>query len=222
MCIAGVDGNGQSELVYALTGLIPANKGKIELNGKDITNASIRKRTLSGIGHIPEDRQRYGLILDYDLGYNLVLQSYFSQHFTSHGMLKYNDIYNYADELIDKFDIRTGQGAKTMVRSMSGGNQQKAIIAREIDRDPDLLIAVQPTRGLDVGAIEYIHKRLIDERDEGKGILLVSFELDEVMNLSDRILVMYEGNIVADLNPKDTTVQELGLYMAGSKRGNVA
>ncbi len=222
VCIAGVDGNGQSELVYALTGLIPANKGKIELNGKDITNASIRKRTLSGIGHIPEDRQRYGLILDYDLGYNLVLQSYFSQHFTSHGMLKYNDIYNYADELIDKFDIRTGQGAKTMVRSMSGGNQQKAIIAREIDRDPDLLIAVQPTRGLDVGAIEYIHKRLIDERDEGKGILLVSFELDEVMNLSDRILVMYEGNIVADLNPKDTTVQELGLYMAGSKRGNVA
>ncbi len=222
VCVAGVDGNGQSELVYALTGLAPADSGKIVLNGNDITNAAIRQRNESGIGHIPEDRQRYGLILDYNLGYNLVLQNYFTKRFTSRGFLKYDDIYDYADELINKFDIRTGQGAKTMVRSMSGGNQQKAIIAREIDRDPDLLIAVQPTRGLDVGAIEYIHKRLVAERDEGKGILLVSLELDEVMNLSDRILVMYEGDIVAELDPKSTTVQELGLYMAGSKRSSVA
>lgn len=222
VCIAGVDGNGQSELVYALTGLITPDAGKIYLKGKDITNATIRQRNMGGIGHIPEDRQRYGLILDYNLGYNLVLQSYFTERFQKNGFLKYDAIYDYANELIEKFDIRSGQGAKTMVRSMSGGNQQKAIIAREIDRDPELLIAVQPTRGLDVGAIEYIHKRLVAERDEGKGILLVSLELDEVMNLSDRILVMYEGEIVGELDPKKTTVQELGLYMAGSKRGNVA
>lgn len=222
VCIAGVDGNGQSELVYALTGLITPDAGKIYLRGKDITNATIRQRNTGGIGHIPEDRQRHGLILDYNLAYNLVLQSYFTERFQKNGFLKYDAIYNYADELIEKFDIRSGQGAKTMVRSMSGGNQQKTIVAREIDRDPELLIAVQPTRGLDVGAIEYIHKRLVAERDEGKGILLVSLELDEVMNLSDRILVMYEGEIVGELDPKKTTEQELGLYMAGSKRGNVA
>lgn len=219
VCIAGIDGNGQSELVYALTGLIPMDSGCIKLNDQDITHASIRERNVSGIGHIPEDRHKHGLVLDYNLAYNLVLQSYFSSRFQSNGFLKYDEIYKYADSLIDKFDIRSGQGAYTIARSMSGGNQQKAIVAREIDRIPELLIAVQPTRGLDVGAIEYIHKKLVAERDGGKGILLVSLELDEVMNISDRILVIYEGEIVADLNPKEVTVQELGLYMAGSKRG---
>lgn len=219
VCVAGIDGNGQSELVYALTGLIPMDSGSIKLNDKDITHASIRERNVSGIGHIPEDRHKHGLVLDYNLAYNLVLQSYFSSRFQSNGFLKYDEIYKYADSLIDKFDIRSGQGAYTIARSMSGGNQQKAIVAREIDRIPELLIAVQPTRGLDVGAIEYIHKKLVAERDGGKGILLVSLELDEVMNISDRILVIYEGEIVADLNPKEVTVQELGLYMAGSKRG---
>ena len=219
VCVAGIDGNGQSELVYALTGLIHHDSGAIRLNGKDITHASIRERNVSGMGHIPEDRHKHGLVLDYNLAYNLVLQSYFSPRFQSNGFLKYDEIYKYADSLIDKFDIRSGQGARTITRSMSGGNQQKAIIAREIDRIPELLIAVQPTRGLDVGAIEYIHKKLIAERDKGKGILLVSLELDEVMNISDRILVIYEGEIVAALNPREVTVQELGLYMSGSKRG---
>lgn len=222
VCIAGIDGNGQSELVYALTGLIRPDEGTIRLNGKDITHASIRERNISGMGHIPEDRHRHGLVLDYSLAYNLVLQTYFTPRFQKSGMLKFDAINDYANGLIQKFDIRSGQGANTVARSMSGGNQQKAIVAREVDRNPDLLIAVQPTRGLDVGAIEYIHKQLIAERDSGKGILLVSLELDEVMNVSDRILVIYEGEIVAELNPKQVSVQELGLYMAGSKRGNQA
>ncbi|WP_101910480.1 ABC transporter ATP-binding protein [Marasmitruncus massiliensis] len=222
VCIAGIDGNGQSELVYALTGLIRPDEGTIRLNGKDITHASIRERNISGMGHIPEDRHRHGLVLDYSLAYNLVLQTYFTPRFQKSGMLKFDAINDYANGLIQKFDIRSGQGANTVARSMSGGNQQKAIVAREVDRNPDLLIAVQPTRGLDVGAIEYIHKQLIAERDSGKGILLVSLELDEVMNVSDRILVIYEGEIVAELDPKQVSVQELGLYMAGSKRGNQA
>ncbi len=221
VCVAGIDGNGQTELVYALTGLREPDEGKVMLKGEDITHAHIRTRNTSGLGHIPEDRHRHGLVLDYNLAYNLVLQSYFEPRFCQKGFLKYDAIYQYADELIGKFDIRSGQGARTVTRSMSGGNQQKAIVAREIDRDPDVLIAVQPTRGLDVGAIEYIHKKIVAERDAGKGILLVSLELDEVMQLSDRILVIYEGQIVADLDPKAITVQELGLYMAGSKRGAV-
>ncbi|MEG1104071.1 MAG: ABC transporter ATP-binding protein [Oscillospiraceae bacterium] len=219
VCVAGIDGNGQSELVYALTGIVPPDSGTVELKGKDITHESIRNRNTGGIGHIPEDRHKHGLVLDYNLGYNLVLQSYFTPRFCKNGFLKYDAIYEYAEGLIEKFDIRSGQGVKTITRSMSGGNQQKAIVAREIDRNPELLIAVQPTRGLDVGAIEYIHKKLVQERDEGKGILLVSLELDEVMNVSDRILVIYEGEIVANLNPKTVTIQDLGLYMAGSKRG---
>ena len=218
VCIAGIDGNGQSELVYGLTGLLPLLEGKVSLQGKDISNMSVRDHSLAGLGHIPEDRHKFGLVLDYNLAYNLVLQSYFKPQFSEGGFLKYDAIYQYADKLIHTFDIRSGQGAKTITRSMSGGNQQKAIVAREIDRNPDLLIAVQPTRGLDVGAIEYIHKKLVEERDAGKGILLISLELDEVMNLSDRILVIYEGEIVADLDPKITTIQELGLYMAGAKR----
>ena len=218
VCIAGIAGNGQTELVYALTGLVEPEEGTVTLNGQDITHAPIRRRNAGGLGHIPEDRHRHGLVLDYNLAYNLVLQSYFEPEFCSRGFLKYDAIYEYADKLIGKFDIRSGQGARTITRSMSDGNQQKALVAREIDRDPDVLIAVQPTRGLDVGAIEYIHGKLVEERDAGKAILLVSLELDEVMQLPDRILVIYEGRIVADLDPKTVTVQELGLYMAGSGR----
>ena len=218
VCVAGIDGNGQTELIYALTGLIEMSTGNVTLNGKDITNLSIRNKTLSGIGHIPEDRHKHGLVLDYTLGENLILQTYFTDKFQKNGFLKFKEMEEYSKVLIDRFDIRSAQGSKTIARSMSGGNQQKAIIAREIDRNPDLLIAVQPTRGLDVGAIEYIHKELIRQRDNGKAVLLVSLELDEVMNLSDRILVMYEGEIVANVYPKDLTINELGLYMAGSKR----
>ncbi|MEG1932437.1 MAG: ABC transporter ATP-binding protein, partial [Pygmaiobacter sp.] len=218
VCIAGIDGNGQTELVQALTGLMKADTGTVLLRGEDITHATIRSRNTHGLGHIPEDRHKHGLVLDYPLAYNMVLQSYFEPRFCKHGFLQYDSIFQYADSLIEKYDVRSGQGSHTMVRSMSGGNQQKVIVAREIDRNPDLLIAVQPTRGLDVGAIEYIHQQLVKERDENKGILLVSLELDEVMNLSDRILVLYEGEIVAELDPKTTTIQELGLYMAGSKR----
>lgn len=218
VCLAGIEGNGQSELVYALTGLHPADEGRIVLNGEDITRKLIRYRNTHGLAHIPEDRHKHGLVLDYTLGENLVLQSYFTSQFQRVGLLRYDEIYKYADKLVEKYDIRSGQGGRTPARSMSGGNQQKAIVAREIDRNPDLLIAVQPTRGLDVGAIEYIHQQLIAQRDSGKAVLLVSLELDEVMDLSDRILVIYEGALVAELNPKEITVQELGLYMAGSKK----
>ena len=218
VCIAGIDGNGQSELIQAVTGLIKADSGTVKLKGEDITHASIRHRNTHGMSHIPEDRHKHGLVLDYPLSYNLVLQSYFEPEYCQAGFLKYDKINQYAEKLIGKYDIRSGQGGSTIARSMSGGNQQKAIVAREIDRDPDLLIAVQPTRGLDVGAIEYIHRQIVAERDRNKAVLLVSLELDEVMNLSDRILVIYEGQIVADLDPSKVTVQELGLYMAGSKR----
>ena len=151
-----------------------------------------------------------------------MLKKYFTPEFQSHGFIKFDVATEYANMLIEKFDIRSGQGPRTRARSMSGGNQQKAIVAREIDFDPDILIAVQPTRGLDVGSIEYIHQQLVAQRDEGKAVLLISLELDEVMEVSDRILVMYEGELVADLVPENTTVQELGLYMAGSKRTEVA
>ena len=217
--IAGIDGNGQSELVYGLTGLIHVESGQILLNGKDITNESIRKRCLDGMAHIPEDRHKFGLVLDYTLAQNLVLQTYYDDRFQKNGFIKFDEISKYAKKLIEQYDVRSGQGEESIVRGMSGGNQQKAIIARELDRDPDIVIAVQPVRGLDVGAIEYIHKKLVEQRDKGKVVLLVSFELDEVMNLSDRILVMYEGEIVADIDPKTATAQELGLYMAGTKRG---
>jgi len=218
VCIAGIDGNGQSELVYAITGLGPVAEGTVVLNDKDITHSTVREHSEAGMSHIPEDRHKHGLILDYNLAKNMVLQSYYKEQFQKNGFLKFNEINEYADRLIEEFDVRTGQGGKTIARSMSGGNQQKAIVAREIDLDPDLLVAVQPTRGLDVGAIEYIHKQLVEQRDNGKGVLLVSLELEEVMNVSDRILVLYEGEIVANLNPKETTIQELGLYMAGAKR----
>ena len=222
VCLAGIDGNGQTEFVYGLTGLEPLVSGRISLCGKDITHASIRKRNTMGMSHIPEDRHKHGLVLDYSLEDNLVLQRYFEPEFTDKaGFLRRDNIRKYAEKLIDQYDVRSGQGPVTVARSMSGGNQQKAIVAREIDRDPKLLVAVQPTRGLDVGAIEYIHTPLVAERDKGKAVLLVSLELDEVMDVPDRILVMYEGEIVGELDPKKTTQEELGLYMAGAKRDEV-
>ena len=222
VCIAGIDGNGQTELVYGLTGLEPLKTGHIYMNGNDITHASIRARSVDGMSHIPEDRHKHGLVLDYSLEYNMILQRYFEPEFTDKaGFLKRKPIREYADRLIDAYDVRSGQGAITAARAMSGGNQQKAIIAREIDKNPDLLIAVQPTRGLDVGAIEFVHSQLVAQRDAGKAVLLVSLELDEVMDVPDRILVMYEGEIVGELDPKATTQEELGLYMAGAKRDEV-
>ena len=222
VCIAGIDGNGQTEFVYGLTGLEPLSGGSISLCGKDITHASIRYRNTHGMSHIPEDRHKHGLVLDYTLEDNLVLQRYFEPEFTNGaGFLKLRNIRAYAERLIEQYDVRSGQGSVTTARSMSGGNQQKAIIAREIDKDPELLVAVQPTRGLDVGAIEYIHKQLVAQRDAGRAVLLVSLELDEVMDVPDRILVMYEGEIVGELDPRTTTQEELGLYMAGAKRDEV-
>ena len=218
VCLAGIEGNGQTEFVSALTGLEKFSAGHISLCGHEITAAHIRERSKLGMSHIPEDRHKYGLILDYSLEENLVLQRYWQPEFQKHGFLRKGMIRQYAEKLIRQYDIRSGQGPVTIARSMSGGNQQKAIIAREVDKGPELLVAVQPTRGLDVGAIEYIHKQLIAQRDAGKAILLVSLELDEVMNVSDRILVMYEGEIVGEFDPKTTSVNELGLYMAGAKR----
>ena len=219
VCLAGIDGNGQTEFVYGLTGLEPLVSGSVKLCGKDITHASIRQRSVMGMSHIPEDRHKHGLVLDYSLEDNMVLQRYFEPEFTDKaGFLRRRNIRTYAEKLIDQYDVRSGQGPITIARSMSGGNQQKAIVAREIDKDPELLVAVQPTRGLDVGAIEYIHRQIVAQRDKGKAVLLVSLELDEVMNLSDRILVMYEGEIVGEFDPKTTTVQELGLYMAGARK----
>lgn len=219
LCVAGIDGNGQSELVEALYGLRPATSGEIRLNGETLTHESIRRRVEAGIGHIPEDRHKYGLILDFRLDSNLVLHDYYKPAFQQYGLIKSDAIRDYADRLIEEFDVRTGEGSKTFARSMSGGNQQKAIIAREIDRSPALLIAAQPTRGLDVGAIEYIHQRLVEERDAGKAVLLISLELEEVLNVSDRIAVIYEGEIVGIVDAEDATANELGLMMSGSKRG---
>ena len=217
LCIAGIDGNGQSELVYGLTGLEKCSEGKVILCGHDISHASIHHRG-GDMSHIPEDRHKHGLVLDFTLEQNMVLQRFREPRFQNMGFIKQGEVRKYAETLIEQYDVRSGQGPVTIARSMSGGNQQKAIIAREIDREKPLIVAVQPTRGLDVGAIEYIHKQLVAERDKGKAVLLVSLELDEVMSLSDRILVMYEGEIVGELDPKTTTVQELGLYMAGAKR----
>ncbi len=218
LCIAGIDGNGQTELVYGITGLEKTSSGTITLCGKDISRATIRKRSQAGLSHIPEDRHKHGLVLDDTLENNIVLQKFREPRFQKMGFIKRDAVREYANSIIGQYDVRSGQGPVTISRAMSGGNQQKAIIGREIDRENPLLIAVQPTRGLDVGAIEYIHSQLVAQRDAGKAVLLVSLELDEVMNVSDRILVMYEGEIVGELDPKKTTVQELGLYMAGAKR----
>ncbi len=220
LCIAGIEGNGQTQLVEAITGLSQPSSGSVVLNGQDITHMSIRNRNLAGVSHVPEDRHKHGLVLDYSLEENLILQTYFEDKFQSNGFLKFDEVRTNAKNLIEQFDIRSGKGPTTSARSMSGGNQQKAIVAREIDRDTDLLIVVQPTRGLDVGAIEYIHKQLISQRDAGKAVLLISLELDEVMNVSDRIIVMYEGENVGEFDPDVVTENELGLYMAGSKRSD--
>ncbi|MDB4866641.1 MAG: transporter ATP-binding protein [Cohnella sp.] len=216
--IAGVEGNGQSDLVEAVTGLRKVESGKIYLYGEEITGIPVRDRIESGIGHIPEDRQRRGLVLDYSLGENMVLEVYHKEPFSRRGILQKQAIRKYADHIIESFDVRSGGSAASTVRSLSGGNQQKAIIGREIERNPVLLVAVQPTRGLDVGSIEYIHKRLIEHRDKGNAVLLVSLELDEIMNVSDRIAVVSNGELVGVVRAADTNANEIGLMMAGVRR----
>ncbi len=217
--IAGVEGNGQSELVEAITGMKKVQSGKITFKGEDITNISIRKRINKGMAHIPEDRQKRGLVLDYTMENNMVLEVYNKEPFSKKGLLNKNAIHNYAEKIIKEFDVRSGQGGASIARGLSGGNQQKAIIGREIELNPDFLIAVQPTRGLDVGSIEYIHKRLIEQRDEGKAVLLVSLELSEILNLSDRIAIVNGGELIGIVNAKETNEKEIGLMMAGVKGG---
>ena len=212
--IAGIDGNGQSELLQAITGLRKVESGKVLLNGDDITNFKPRKVTEAGVGHVPEDRHKYGLVLDMMLSENIALQTYYKKPLSNAGVLDYGEINEFARDLIQEFDVRTVNEI-VPARALSGGNQQKAIIAREISRDPDLLIVANPTRGLDVGAIEFIHKRLIEQRDKFKAVLLVSFELDEILNVSDRIAVIHAGEIVGVVDPKETSEKELGLLMAG-------
>ena len=218
LCIAGIDGNGQSELIYGITGLEKAKRGSVTLLGENISKATIYKRSSVGMSHIPEDRHKHGLVLDDTLENNIVLQRYREPRFQRFGFIKRPAVREYAQRIIGLYDVRSGQGPVTIARSMSGGNQQKAILGRELDRENPLTIAVQPTRGLDVGAIEFVHSQLVAQRDAGKAVLLVSLELEEVMNLSDRILVMYEGEIVGEFDPKTVTAEELGLYMAGTKR----
>ena len=212
--IAGIDGNGQSELIEAITGLRKVKQGQILVNGQDITNHTPRFVTESGVGHIPQDRHKHGLVLNFSVGYNAALQTYYKEPLSKHGVMNYKEVSLYANQIIDEFDVRT-QGEHELARALSGGNQQKLIIGREVTRDPDLLIAALPTRGLDVGAIEFIHKRLIEQRDSGKAVLLISFELDEVMNVSDEIAVIYDGQIVDQVKPNETSEQQLGLLMAG-------
>lgn len=213
--IAGIDGNGQSELIEAITGLRKVKSGHIKLNGKNITGLKPRKITESGIGHIPQDRHKHGLVLDFPIGHNIALQTYYKKPISKNGVIDYKKVNEMARTIIQQYDVRSGEGEMSLARSLSGGNQQKAIIGREVERDPDLLIAALPTRGLDVGAIEFIHKRLIEQRDKGKAVLLISFELDEVMNVSDQIAVIYDGYIIDTVNPQETNEQELGLLMAG-------
>jgi ABC-type uncharacterized transport system ATPase subunit len=218
VCIAGIEGNGQTELVNALTGLEPLKSGTITLNGTDVTNKTIKEKIEDGMSHIPEDRQKYGLVLDYDVAQNMVIEQYRDKRFSKHGWINFSEREKYSDELIKKYDVRSSLGSKTIARSMSGGNQQKVIVGRELDKSHSLLICVQPTRGLDVGAVEDIHKKIIADRDAGSAVLLISLELEEVMNLADKILVMYNGELVGSFNPKTATVPELGLYMAGARR----
>lgn len=217
--IAGIDGNGQTELIEAISGLKKPESGKVILNGKDVTGYTPRKMTEAGIGHIPQDRHKHGLVLDYSIRDNMVLQTYYKEPFSKRGLMNYKAVAEKAKALIEKFDVRT-PSIDVPARALSGGNQQKAIIAREVDRSPDLLIAAQPTRGLDVGAIEFIHEQLIKEREKGRAVLLISFELDEILHVSDRIAVLYEGKIVGIRDPKETTEQELGFLMAGGQRGD--
>ena len=215
--IAGVEGNGQSELIEAITGLRKSESGTINFKNKDITRESIRNRINSGIAHIPEDRHKRGLVLDYTIEENMVLEVYDKKPFSNKGLLNKKEIKKYAEKIIDEFDVRSGEGAESIARSLSGGNQQKAIIGREIELNPELLIAAQPTRGLDVGSIEYIHKRLVEQRDSGKAVLLVSLELDEILNVSDRIAIINNGELIGVVNADETNENEVGLMMAGIK-----
>lgn len=215
--IAGVSGNGQVEIADAIAGLVKTHSGQILLNGRDITEYSIRKRTREGIAYIPEDRQTYGLILDFTLEDNLALKNYYKEPFAKKGILNKKEFETYGEKLIQEYDVRSGQGNRTQVRSMSGGNQQKAIIAREIQQDTPLLIFVQPTRGLDIGAIENIHKQILAERDKGKAILLISLELEEIMNLADTIGVIYNGQIQKIADASTLTTKEVGQFMMGVK-----
>ena len=220
--LAGVEGNGQTELVEALTGLRRVESGSMVLSGKDIANASIRERNESGLAHIPEDRQKRGLVLDYTLEENFILKNHRDEPYSTGGFLHPEAIREHADKVIAAFDVRSGEGAVSKARDMSGGNQQKAIIGREFDQDPNLLIAVQPTRGLDVGSIEYIHKRLVEQRDSGKAVLLVSLELDEILDLSDRIAVISHGAIVDIVDADKTNEKEIGLMMTGVRKEKAA
>jgi ABC-type uncharacterized transport system ATPase subunit len=217
--VAGVDGNGQSELIEGITGLRKAESGSILFNGEEIKDKSIRSRIESGIGHIPEDRQKRGLVLDYSMEENMILEVYDREPFSKRGILNKKYIRQYAERIIEKFDVRSGRGATAIARSLSGGNQQKAIVGREFELNPTLLIAVQPTRGLDVGSIEYIHRRLIEHRDHGKAVLLISLELDEVLNVSDRIAVINNGELIGVVQADETNENEIGLMMAGIKEG---
>ena len=217
-CLAGIDGNGQMELIEAITGLRKVESGSIFFKGQDITKESVRHRTLAGIGHIPEDRHKYGLVLDFTLEENMALQTYFMEPLAKKGLIQFGPRRELSDRLIQEFDVRSGMGSETLARSMSGGNQQKAIIAREVSRSPELLIAAQPTRGLDVGAIEYIHERLVRERDQGHAVFLMSLELDEVLNVADRIAVIHSGELVGTVMADQTNENELGLMMAGKRR----
>lgn len=217
--IAGVEGNGQTELVEALTGMRNVESGSIIFKGKNIIKESIRQRIDDGMAHIPEDRHKRGLVLDYTMEDNMVLKAYRNKPFSKNGLLNRAKISEYAKKIIETFDVRSGEGGKSIARSLSGGNQQKGVIGREIESNPDLLIAVQPTRGLDVGSIEYIHKRLVEQRDLGKAVLLVSLELDEVLNVSDRIAVVNNGELVGIVNANETNENEVGLMMAGIKKG---
>ena len=221
VCIAGIDGNGQTELVYAITGLEPIKSGKVFLNKEDISKYSIKKRNDKGLSHIPEDRHKHGLVLDFQLKDNIFIDKYLGSEFSKFGFIRFDNVLKYSENIINKYDVRSGMGSNSVTRGMSGGNQQKAIVGRELERDTDLLIAVQPTRGLDVGAIEFIHKELIEQRDKGKAILLISLELDEVLSLSDRILVMHNGEITGEFKGGTVSGQELGLYMSGAKKDNV-
>jgi len=216
--VAGVEGNGQAELVEAITGVKKIERGSIALKGKDIRSYSIRKRIESGVSHIPEDRQKRGLIMDFTLEDNLVLEVFYKKPYANFGILNNLEIKKHANKIIEEFDVRAGEGTLSLAKSLSGGNQQKAIVGREIDLNPELLIAVQPTRGLDVGSIEYIHRRLVEQRDSGKAVLLVSLELDEILNVSDRIAVISNGELVGIVNANETDENEVGLMMTGIRR----
>lgn len=222
VAVAGVEGNGQTELVEAITGLRKPESGHVMLRDRDITALPVRSRIHSGMAHIPEDRQKHGLVLDYTMQENIVLEIYDKEPYSRSGLLNKRAMKSYAEKVMGDFDVRAGKGIDTLARSMSGGNQQKAIVGREIELNPDLLIAAQPTRGLDVGAIEYIHKRLVEQRDNGKAVLLVSLELDEIMNIADRVAVVCRGELVDVVEVKDTNESEIGLMMTGIRRGQGA